>query len=127
TLVYRAGGLLGAGFAAAAPRLRTIQAGTVPRFDPAATPPTLIFWAAAWGLRTGDHEEMRLIGPNGQVLTRAHATVPGDRAEWLRYIGRPRPPGGWPRGRYRGLYRVTRTTEAGRVTITETAVEMTVP
>lgn len=106
-LPYRPGGLLSSGFAAAAPSTPSIDAGTVP--VPGDDPPALVFWAKAFGLRTGDRELLTLTGPDGRLLAERRATLPGNKAKWIAYAGRKRPDGGWSPGLYRGEYRVLRT------------------
>jgi len=106
-LAYRAGGLLRAGFAAAAPGL----AGTLDGdYDPprGTQVPALVFWAVAWGLQEGDRETIRLTAPDGRTLAEAGGALPGNKAQWLRYIGKKRPASGFPPGQYRGEYRVER-------------------
>ena len=106
-LAYQAGGLLRAGFAAKAPGL----AGTLDgAYDapPDTQAPALVFWAVAWGLREGDRETIRLIGPDGRIRAEASGALPRNQAQWLRYAAHKRPISGFPPGRYRGEYRVTR-------------------
>ena len=108
-LAYRPGGLLSAGFAGESPTLAAALGGAYPEEGPPPDdPPLLTFWAAAWGLRAGDRERIRLLAPDGAVLAETSATLPGTRAEWFRYVGRRRPEGGWPPGPYRGDYLVER-------------------
>ncbi|MFQ5467482.1 MAG: hypothetical protein ACE5DS_05035, partial [Kiloniellaceae bacterium] len=94
---------------------------------PGAAAPRLIFWAAAWGLRAGDREVIRLIGPKGAVLAERTGQVPGDRAEWLRYVGRARAGATWPAGRYRGEYRVERPAHGQTETVIDTVAETQIP
>jgi hypothetical protein len=116
-LAYQAGGLLRAGFAAEAPKLARALDG---EYDAAASDaPVLVFWAVAWGLREGDRETIRLIAPDGRVLTEGGGALPGNEAQRLRYIGKKRNGAGFPPGRYRGEYRVTRATADGSETVVE--------
>jgi murein DD-endopeptidase MepM/ murein hydrolase activator NlpD len=117
-LAYRAGGLLRVGFAVEAPGL----AGTLDGdYDPPRDTqvPALVFWAVAWGLREGDRETIRLIGPDGRKLAGRSDDLPGNKAQWLRYIGKKRPARGFPPGRYRGEYRVERGTDSHRKIVIE--------
>ena len=116
-LAYRAGGLLGAGFAAEAPKLRPALDGA---YDVATTDSSaLVFWAVSWGLRGGDRETIRLVGPDGQTLREAESALPRNKAQWIRYIGNRSPGAGFPPGRYRGEYRVTREAEEGDEIVVE--------
>jgi len=118
-LAYRAGGLLRAGFAAEAPGIAGALDG---EYDPPPDTqvPVLVFWAVAWGLREGDRETIRLIGPDGRILAEASDDLPGTKAQWLRYIGKKRPASGFPPGRYRGEYRVERGSDGNRKIVIET-------
>ncbi len=51
---------------------------------------------------------MRLTGPDGAVLA-ADPGAPLDRAkaQRLAFVGRKRPAGGWPAGRYGGLVQIS--------------------
>ncbi len=76
-----------------------------------------MFWAVAWGLRAGDREFFRLIAPDGRALAERSGALPRNKAQWLRYIGKKRNGTGFPPGRYRGEYRVTRETGGQMVTV----------
>ncbi len=106
-LAYRAGGLLRAGFATEAPELARALDGDYDA-PPTKQAPALVFWAVAWGLRAGDRETIRLIAPKGKTLAAGDGTLPRDKAQWLRYLGKKRKSVPFPPGRYRGEYRVTR-------------------
>ncbi len=116
-LAYRAGGLLAAGFAAAAPSLAEILEDRPRRAHLAADAPALVFWAAAWGLRAGDRENMRILGPDGRVLVAETGRLPRNQAQWLRHAGAKRRGQAFPPGRYRGEYRVIREADGHRVTV----------
>jgi len=117
-LAYRAGGLLDAGFAAQAPELQAALDGAYAT-PPGRDAPALVFWAAAWGLRAGDRETMRLLAPDGSVLAQTDAELTQDKAQWIRFAGHRLPSESWPAGRYRGEYRVLRGSAALPVTVIE--------
>ena len=106
-LAYRAGGLLRAGFATEQPELAAALDGV---YDgpPDAQAPALVFWTVAWGLREGDRETIRLVGPDGRILAEDDSALPRNQAQRLRYIGTNRNGADFPPGRYRGEYRVER-------------------
>lgn len=120
-LPYRAGGLLAAGFTTATVDLETALSGSAASAALSPTDPALVFWVASWGLRQGDVETIRVLRPDGTVLSESQASVPGDKAQWLRYTGRKRRDAAWPAGRYRGEYRVIRRTNGKDAVIVETA------
>jgi len=122
-LAYRAGGLLAAGFATQAP---TLEAALDGAYDapPRRAAPALVFWAAAWGLRAGDRETLRLTAPDGSVLAETSTEMPGDKAQWIRFAGHRLRQGAWPPGRYRGEYRVLRGPAAAPTTVVDVAREL---
>jgi hypothetical protein len=118
-LAYRAGGLLRAGFAAEVPELARALDGAYRGAPPTTQSPALVFWATAWGLREGDRETIRLLAPDGRVLAESAGALPRDQAQRLRYLGRKPTGAGFPPGRYRGDYRVTRATGDGSEIVVE--------
>jgi len=125
-LPYRAGGLLTAGFTTKILNIETALSGSAASAALSATDPALVFWVASWGLRKGDKETIRVLRPDGTVLTENNASVPGNKAQWLRYAGRKLRDTAWPTGRYRGEYRVVRQVDGKDVVIVETTQEIEV-
>ncbi|MCG8356070.1 MAG: M23 family metallopeptidase [Kiloniellales bacterium] len=121
-LIYRPGGLLVAGFADQ-PTESTValMKGAHRETVLPSTAPSLIFWTLAWGLRGGDREMRRLFGPDGRVLIESTYLVPKDKAQWQRHIGRRLRGDAWPKGVYKGTYRVER--DEGGITTTVIDVE----
>jgi murein DD-endopeptidase MepM/ murein hydrolase activator NlpD len=117
-LAYRAGGLLMAGFADAPPEMDALMDGAQRSGSLPADSPALVFWAVAWGLRGGDQQTIRLLGPGGAVIAESETAVPRDKAQWLGFAGRKRSGEAWPAGLYRGTYVVTRQ-ESG---VTQTVI-----
>jgi hypothetical protein len=62
---------------------------------------------------------MRLIGPDGAVMADASDTVEETRIQWFQFVGRKRPESGWPPGRYRGEYTLTRIVDGQAKAIIE--------
>ncbi|MGH6947336.1 MAG: hypothetical protein ACREDZ_08410, partial [Kiloniellales bacterium] len=114
-LEYQAGGLLAAGFITERPlEYEEARAGFDSPSSASPSAPMLGFYALAWGLRDGDRETIRIVLSSGQVLTEKSNTVPGNKAQWYRYVGGKQPSGGWPLGTYTAEYRIERE-EAGRL------------
>ncbi len=108
-LAYRPSGLLGAGFADSEPSLDEIRAGGHRRARLAAGGRVLVFWSHIFGLRRGDVQVLRVIGPRGRVVVEKKGEpAPKNRATSLLYVGRRLESATWPQGVYRGQYRLLR-------------------
>src|SRR5690606_28856145 len=107
-LAYRAGGLLDAGFFDSPPANTIVMLRSQGRIEArAADPPVLVFAVMAFGPRQGDVWTVRLTGPDGSVLAESRTVQERHQAQAMRYVGKKRGPG-WPPGRYRGEFRLTR-------------------
>jgi len=108
TLAYRSGGLLASGFAKAPPSYPGfLEQGIDQRVSRQS--PALIVWMVVWGARAGDRWSMRVTGPNGEVIVEQQGQQPEDDIQAFRFLGRKRPPQGWPPGSYRASFQLTRT------------------
>ena len=125
-MVYRPGGLLVAGFSNRPPELQEILKGGYRQERLAADSRALLFWAVAWGLRGGDRTQIRLLAPDGQVMTQSEKRVPKDKAQWYRYIGKKLRSRAWPPGTYVGSYRVVREENGVAKTIIDVTREIEV-
>lgn len=112
---YATGHVLVAGFASGPVTMAAVQdAGATPMPRPGRTTP-LVAFAQAIGLESGDVQRIVLRAPDGTVLAdNKAAPLDRDKAQVVLFAGKKAPAGGWPRGRYRSEYSVTR---AGRVAI----------
>jgi murein DD-endopeptidase MepM/ murein hydrolase activator NlpD len=108
-LEYRASGVLDAGISGNEPVLANGH------LDRASLKPLLgssgaaVFWAQLYGVREGDLQELRFIGPDGKVIAQRRAPVTRNLAQSLVYVGARR--SFWPAGVYRGEYALIRGTE----------------
>lgn len=113
-LAYRPTGLLAAGFAGEPPTTAGILAGTYDGVTTlSAQAPVIAFWASLYGIRRGDLQTTRLVGPDGAVLAQSTTTLPGPKAAWQAWTGRRRGSGPWAPGRYRGEYTLVRRGDDG--------------
>ena len=126
SLAYRPTGLLKAGFATREPDAVIVEAGGEPHTDVSADAPALVFWVEVFGARKGDRETLRIVGPDGQVVTARTKTIAGNKARWMSYVGRRLRGTGWPAGTYRGTYRLERADAAGEETVLEISRSVTV-
>lgn len=107
-LAYRPGGaVLNAGFAEGPVDMARIEAGVPPRPGPVA--PALVAYVRAINLSAGDRLVLTLTGPSGLAFARTEGPpLDHDKAQWLVYVGKKTPPGGWERGLYRADFQVLR-------------------
>jgi hypothetical protein len=107
-LSYESPRLLNAGFAAGPVTMAAVDAGTAAS-TPAADAPALVFFARSIGLKGGDVQTIRLVGPDGTVIAEQAADpLDRDKAQWMLFTGRKRRDAAWPAGEYRGTLTVER-------------------
>ena len=107
-LTYRDDAAFDAGFATDKPDQWAARSGAYATATPTTDSPALVFWIDVLGHRPGDRQTMRLTGPDGVVIAEKTDTVQDAHVQWFQFIGKKRPDVGWPIGRYRGDYTLTR-------------------
>lgn len=107
-LVYRASGLLSAGFASEIPDAGRVAAGDYGQDVFPANIPQLAFWANIMGGQPGDRVVLTIAGPDGRPLHRSTGTLPKALAVVLLSGVVERPSGGWPAGAYLGRVALVR-------------------
>jgi hypothetical protein len=108
-LSYRPIAILNSGFATHPVTTEQVEAGDEIGPLPDANSDAVIAYVRAIGLRGGDVQQLRVIGPDGNVF--AQYTAPSlehDMAQYTLMAGRKRTEGRWPTGAYRASYRVER-------------------
>jgi hypothetical protein len=116
-LAYHEDAPFDAGFADARPDEWAARAGAYADLGLTVDSPALVFWIDVIGHRAGDRQSIRLIGPDGAVLTSAADTIKEAHIQWFQFIGKKRPSSGWPAGRYRGEYSLTREVDGQPQTV----------
>jgi len=100
---YRAGGILGAGFAPGPVTYEAVLAGSAPRRPTLpADAPALVLWVHLFGVRKGDRIAFHISGPGGFS---AETVTPAEKgtARMMRFFGkRLGEHAGWIPGDYRG-------------------------
>jgi murein DD-endopeptidase MepM/ murein hydrolase activator NlpD len=105
-LKYIPTGILLTGWANEAPNQNKARNGEYS--DPDTDAKALVFWVEVFGAQTGDHQVFVMFDPQGRQMLKSEATIPGNKAAWFSYAGKPRPPQGWKAGAYRAEYRLER-------------------
>jgi hypothetical protein len=118
-LRYTPTGLLQAGFATSVPDRESVENGRALSSPVSAEAEALLFWVEIFGAQQGDREFIRLRAPDGTVVAEKEATLAGNKARWLSYVGRRRDEP-WPPGTYTALYRLTRA----EVDVDQTVIEV---
>ena len=93
-----------------------------------APPASVVFWVKIYGAQEDDLEEMRLVAPDGSVVAERRARIPGNKAQWLAYIGKRRAGTGnaWTEGVYRGEYALSRGPRQEKVLSLEREIRLPV-
>jgi murein DD-endopeptidase MepM/ murein hydrolase activator NlpD len=111
-LAYKDGAILNAGLAGAPLNGDAVEDG---RHAPVtASAAAIVVYVRAINLEPGDVIDLALSGPGGQLAAKPLDPLPRHEAQYFYLIGRKRPAGGWPPGRYVGQIQVRR---AGQVVI----------
>lgn len=114
-LTYQSGVVLNSGFAGAPASMEAIEGRDL---APANAASPLVAYIRAINLRAGDVQQLTLFGPNGeQLATAAEQPLERAKAQYMMFVGRKAPVGGWPPGEYRAEYAVKR---AGQVAVSST-------
>lgn len=113
-LPYQQGTLLALGFADHAVTLQELETGAALAAPNDATPVLVYLWAI--NLKNGDVIEIAL-SKEGAVVANNRDTLDHDKAQYMLFVGKKAPPGGWPGGTYTGAVKVTR---AGSPVINQT-------
>lgn len=96
------------GFDIGKPDLGKVRAGLLTErvFKPGA--PALVFWADSYTLQKSDVITLRLIGPDGGVVGQSRTVLDRPKARQYSFVGKKRPPDGWPVGIYTGRIEILR-------------------
>lgn len=116
TIGYNPPGLIAAGFTTEQPDSRSVMEGKHRAETIAADAPLLIFWAQVYGPRIGDVLKMKITkaGEHGdEVIAEHEVTMEKSMADYMKYIGKKVPKGGFTAGEYVGHFSLTRTTDEG--------------
>jgi hypothetical protein len=107
-LAYQPVALLQAGFAPLSLSWETVQDRPPDTISLPADAEAVVFWSEILNLRTGDVLTYTVNRPDGSEMARHSETFGRNRAVHFQILGRKRPAGGWPEGRYTGSVMVER-------------------
>jgi len=108
-LTYEARTVLNTGFTDGPVTMEQVEAGAAELSTPGPRAAALVAFIRAIGLKAGDVQRLSLVGPDKQVIAdRTEKPLDRDKAQVLLFVGKKRPPGGWPAGGYEATYSVSR-------------------
>jgi murein DD-endopeptidase MepM/ murein hydrolase activator NlpD len=106
-LAYRAPQIINTGFAGAPVSMDQIESGPITQPDGQSA--ALVAYVRAIALKAGDVQELTILAPGGGVLvTQKTAPLDANKAQWMMFGGKKRPPNGFAPGRYTARYQVIR-------------------
>jgi len=105
-LAYRSPELINWGFADGPLSMDDIEEGRARQ--PGLASAAAVAFVRAIGLLQGDVLELDIAGPAGFAAKTAPVVLDHDKAQYMMFAGRKRPPEGWPKGAYRAKFIVRR-------------------
>lgn len=126
-LPYTPSGILAAGFATMRPSWPEARRGAYGGVAPARDAPALVFWTSVFGGQAGDRIMTRMIAPDGGVVAENSSLLDKDKAQYFSFAGRKRRGDAWPRGVYRGEYKLIREIDGAPRELLSATREITLP
>lgn len=111
--------IVDAGFSDAVPPQAT-RADDAPPASGSRVSPALVAWTIIMGPRLGDETTMRLLSPDGAILSENRVPHPRDQSQYALFVGKRRPGAAWAAGDYRAEIVVRR---AGAIVARRTEVQ----
>lgn len=108
-LAYQERAVLNAGFMSGPPTMELIEEASAEGQSVSANSPALVAFIRAIGLKAGDTQGLVIKDPQGQVLAENRtAPLQSNKAQYMLFAGKKRPPNGWDHGTYKATYTVER-------------------
>jgi Peptidase family M23 len=114
-LAYEKGEVIQSGFSPAPFEMADLETGKAPAQNPSGAWPAMVAYGWAINLANGDALSVTLRGPGG-IAAENTVTLDRDKAVYMLFAGKKRPPGGWPKGEYVGSLTVS---NAGQLRISK--------
>ncbi|WP_428658590.1 M23 family metallopeptidase [Reyranella sp.] len=109
SLSYRAPAVLNTGFAKGPVTMEQVEAGDSANLRPGNDAAALVAFVRTIGLRGGDVQRLSITGPDGgTIVDQTEKPLERNKAQFLIFAGRKRPPEGFKPGEYRADYSVVR-------------------
>ena len=105
-LAYNKGDVISTGFYSGSVEFSDLETGTLTEVNPSSSWPAMIAFIWAINLSSGDTVTITLHGPGGLEVINTK-NLDRNKAQYLLFAGKKRPPGGWPVGDYVGSFVVS--------------------
>ena len=108
-LEYQERAILNAGFTTGPVTMELIEDGSAESQKPSAGSMAIVAFVRAIGLKAGDAQWLVIKDPLDNVIAENRsAPLQANKAQFMLFAGKKRPPGGWERGSYKATYVVER-------------------
>ena len=108
-LEYRERAILNAGFTTGPVTMELIEDGGAEKTPPSISSAAIVAFVRTIGLKTGDVQRLVLKDPFANVIAENRAApLASNKAQYMLFAGKKRPPGGWEQGTYTATYVVER-------------------
>jgi peptidase M23-like protein len=108
-LAYQDRAVLNAGFMSGPPTMELIEQASAEGPPLSASSPALVAFVRGIGLKAGDAQGLVIKDPQGQVVAENRtAPLQSNKAQYMLFAGKKRPPNGWDHGAYKATYTVQR-------------------
>jgi len=108
-LAYQDRAVLNAGFMSGPPTMELIEAASGEAQPLSPSSPALVAFVRAIGLKSGDAQSLVIKDPQGQVVAENRtAPLQSNKAQYMLFAGKKRPPNGWDHGAYKATFTVER-------------------
>lgn len=124
---YTPSGILAAGFATRSPQWSEARRGEFGVSALRRDAPALVFWTSVFGGRAGDRIMTRMIAPDGGVMAENNSLLDKDKAQYFSFAGRKRRGDAWPKGVYRGEFKLIREIDGAPRELLSATREITLP
>jgi hypothetical protein len=108
---YQSSAILELGFANAAVDVKNLETGTQTQADASTDAPALVAYAWVINLKKGDTLKVVLSGPDS-IIAENQEQLDRNKAQYLLFAGKKKPPNGWPPGTYQARVTVGTTDDA---------------
>ncbi|MFH0725095.1 MAG: M23 family metallopeptidase [Pseudomonadota bacterium] len=101
-------GVLTAGFSQMMPEAEKARQGDYPSLSYSTNAKMMVFWVDLFGVQKGDRQKFKLVRPDDTQIVAKSEFLDKSNVSWFAFAGCRKPANGWPTGKYKGVYTLTR-------------------